>query len=101
MSGDLSALEKAVETLRQAFDRGFASPPADASQAFEDVLTIRLGDAPFALRLSEAAGLYADRRIVPFPSPVPEFLGLAGLRGQLVPVYHLGVILGQGAAASD
>lgn len=83
--------------LRHAFDRGFAEVPSSAGGQFEELLAIRIGADPFALRLAQVAGLFADREIVPIPSPVPELLGIAGLRGHLAPVYDLGALLGYSA----
>ncbi len=91
--------EKAAE-LRRAFDLSFAEAPAERLQALDDLLAIRVGAAPYALRLSEVAGLAVDRRITPLPSAVPELLGLAGLRGAIVPVYDLAALLGSAAAAA-
>jgi chemotaxis signal transduction protein len=43
--------------------------------------------------------LFKDRRVTPLPSPSPEFLGVAGIRGTLVAVYDLPALLGHAAAA--
>jgi chemotaxis signal transduction protein len=82
--------------LREAFDRSFAdSGQAATTQSIdESFLGIRVAEDPFALRLSEIAGLYLDRQIMPLPSPVRELLGISGFRGALAPVYHLGLLLG-------
>lgn len=83
--------------LRQAFDLSFASPPS-AREEVEDILTIRVAGDPYAIRLSEIAGLIVGRRVVPVPSVTPDLLGLAGIRGGLVPVFGLASILGCGQA---
>src|SRR5258708_16163647 len=49
------------------------------------------------MRVSEISGLATDRKIVAFPSPIPELLGVAGIRGALVPVYSLAMLLGYNA----
>jgi chemotaxis signal transduction protein len=95
---DTSRLSATAAALRLAFDRAFAEPPAPKTAAFEDVLAIRIATDPFALVLSEAAGLFVDRTIVPVPSPVAELLGVASLRGRVAAVYDLGVLLGYPAA---
>jgi purine-binding chemotaxis protein CheW len=80
--------------LREAFDAAFAAarpqPPSDR----HDFLAIRVGGDPFAVRAADLGGLFAERRIVPVPSPVPEFLGLTSFRSRLVPVYDLRRLLG-------
>lgn len=96
MSGD----ERAA-ALARAFDRSFAEPAratAGASEAVEDLLSLRAGADTYLVRLGELKGLLAKPTVVPLPSPVPELLGLAGLRGALVPVYRLAGLLGQPGA---
>lgn len=92
-------LESRVAKLREAFDRSFALPPPQASPEVEDLLTLRLGGDPYALRLGELAGIVARRKIVPVPAAALHFLGLAGISGGLVPVFGLASILGYPEAA--
>jgi purine-binding chemotaxis protein CheW len=87
-------LARRVEELRRAFDQTFAEPAFGDAVPRVDVLAVEVGGDPYALRLAECAGLYADRPITPVPGPVPELLGLAGFRGALVPIYDLRALLG-------
>jgi chemotaxis signal transduction protein len=80
--------------LRAAFDREFALPPATLAEAADNFLLIRLAGDPYALRVSEITGLISDKKIVPFPSALPEAIGIAGIRGGVVPVYSLAALLG-------
>jgi chemotaxis signal transduction protein len=80
--------------LRTAFDQSFAELPNEATVHVENFLAIRIGSDPFAMRLRDVAGLYADRAITSLPSPVSELVGIAGFRGGLVPVYDLRALLG-------
>ncbi len=80
--------------LREAFDASFAAPPRAAESAPVDFLAVRIGGDSFALRLSETAGLFADRKVMPVPTTVAEFRGVSGFRGVLVPIYDLGALLG-------
>ena len=89
-------LGRAAE-LARAFDAGFAHAPEVATREQIDVLAIRLGNAPHALRLAQVAGLYARRAIAPLPSALPELLGLVSLRAAIVPVYDLAGLLGRPA----
>ena len=84
--------------LRQAFDHSFALPPSQASPEVEDLLTIRLAGDPYAIHLRDIAGMVAGRRVVPVPAVTPDLLGLAGIRGGIVPVFGLASILGYGPA---
>jgi purine-binding chemotaxis protein CheW len=79
--------------LRRLFDGSFAAAAADKSARLEGLLAIRLGSDPYALRLSEIAGLYAGVKIVAVPSANAQLLGIAGLRGILAPVYDLAALL--------
>jgi len=86
---------KAVQ-LRQAFDRTFALPPSLASPEVEDLLTIRVAGDPYAIRLLDIAEIVTGHRVVSVPAVTPDLLGLAGIRGGIVPVFGLSSILGYG-----
>jgi hypothetical protein len=86
--------------LRAVFDHGFAAPPPPLAPPQLDLLAIRCADHGFALRLSEVVAVYTERKIVPVPSPVPELLGLVGVRGLVAPVYDLRSLLGYGTGAA-
>jgi chemotaxis signal transduction protein len=94
MKGETARLDGAAAKLRSAFDVTFSEAPIELTVASEDCLFVRIGNDPFAIRLAETAGLYADRKVVPIPSPVPDLLGVAALRGQLTPIYDLAALLG-------
>jgi chemotaxis signal transduction protein len=89
-----SALARAATALREAFDRSFAEMPAAAGEPLEDFLFIRVGDDPYALRRSHVARLEADRVVVPVPSAMAEFLGMAAFRGSMAPVFDLRALFG-------
>jgi len=86
--------------LRQAFDLAFALPPPEASQEVIDLLTIRVAGDPYAILLREIAGMVAGRTVVPIPAVTLDLLGLAGIRGGVVPVFGLASMLGYGGQAS-
>jgi chemotaxis signal transduction protein len=84
-----------VADLRNAFDRARAVPDSSgASEESENLLAIRVSQDAYALRVGEISGLVTDRKIVAFPTAIPELLGVAGIRGALVPVYSLAALLG-------
>jgi chemotaxis signal transduction protein len=89
-----------VTALHEAFDASFAAAAVPRHERREEFLAIRLGTDPYLLRLSEIVGLYADRRVVPVPSPDPRLLGIVGLRGRMAPVYDLAAFLGYSLATS-
>jgi len=91
------ALADSARSLREEFDRAFALPPALPAPGSVNLLTIRIGAEPYAIRLADIRGLHADRRILAVPSPLPELLGVTNFRGQIVPVYQLGALLGKPA----
>ena len=55
-------ISKRAAELRRDFDRGFADPPFVVSETRQDLLAIRLGARRLAIRLSEIAGLFADKK---------------------------------------
>jgi chemotaxis signal transduction protein len=80
--------------LAHAFDSAFAEAPQPAASHRVDVLAVRLGGVPHALRLSQLAGVFARRTIVALPCPLPELLGLVSIRAAILPVYDLAALLG-------
>jgi len=81
--------------LRKAFDRAFAEPPPHGDEESADYLGIRVGGGAYAVALSEIGAVFADKRIAPLPSGASELLGVAGVRGETVPVFSLGALLSQ------
>jgi chemotaxis signal transduction protein len=86
----------AAEELRSAFDAAFAAPARVMREDAVALLAIRVAGEPAAVRVLETAGLMPAPRIVPVPSRRPELLGIAGVRGAVVPVYALARLLGRG-----
>lgn len=94
MRNESDVMMRRAADLALAFDRTFGEPHAGAAEETEGLLTLRTGAGTYAVRLAEIAGLFADRTIVRLPSPVPEFIGVVGLRQDVVPVYSLQGLLG-------
>lgn len=95
MSPASSSMADRTADFRNAFDKTYALPRITGAGAVrEDFLTIRVGNDGYAIRLREIGGLVKGRRIVACPSHVPEFQGIAGVRGALVSVYSLPALLG-------
>lgn len=90
----MSGLDEKARQLRHAFDRAFAEPLDGTVVTYESLLCIRIDGHPFALRLREIVGLVTDKVITAAPSSARELLGLAGFRGDVVPVYDLPLLLG-------
>lgn len=91
--------DRAAE-LRAAFDRSFAAPLRIDATITQDLLAIRVGAEPYAIRLSQVSGLFADKTITRVPGGVAALLGIAGFRGAIVPVYSLRTLLGHAGAQS-
>jgi chemotaxis signal transduction protein len=87
-----------AEALRSEFDRGFASAPAVERAAEVALLALRVGAEPVAVRVLEAAGIVAAPPVCAVPSRRPELLGVAGLRGAILPVYSAARLLGRADA---
>lgn len=80
--------------MRADFDRIFTEPPPAREAAGVALLTLWVGGDPYAIRGSEIGGLLAGRPITKMPGADPAYLGLAGLRGALLPVWDLALALG-------
>lgn len=94
MNDGATPIKSRAAELRCSFDQAFSRLPGAETERSVDLLSIRVSGDPWALRLSEVAGLFAGRRITPAPSGVPNMLGLVGLRGGVHPVYSLRGLLG-------
>lgn len=88
----LSGLD--LRALREQFDNAFALPHAPPAPGRINLLAVRVGGMPYALRLQDMRGLHANLRILALPSGAPEFMGVTSIRGQTVPVYDLAALLG-------
>jgi chemotaxis signal transduction protein len=95
---DFGIASRAAE-LREAFDRSFSEPLQADPAPTEELLGIRLDTEAYALRLSEIAGLFADRKIARVPGSAATQLGIAGFRSEIVPVYDLRALLGHRSTA--
>lgn len=94
----VSGLEGRAAELRRAFDLSFAAPPTQASRELEDLLLVRIAGEPYAIRLRDVTGIIAKRAVVTVPAAAPGLLGLAGIRGNIVPVFGLASLLGYESA---
>lgn len=83
-----------VAELKRAFDRTFAEAPRSDASPRNDYLAVSVGGDPYAICISEIAGLLSDRKVTGLPGSVTELIGLTALRGDLVPVYDLRALLG-------
>ena len=97
---DTFSTQRTAAELHRRFDEGFAVPAAAITGRLVNLLAIRVGSDPYALHLSEIAGLHVDLKIVPIPSPKAQLLGIVGIRGEMAPVYDLAALLNYPPAAS-
>lgn len=81
--------------LRAELDASFAKPRLVTPPALTELLAIRIGEAPYAVRLADGRALVADRPITRLPTPLPELIGLCAIRGAIAPVYDLAAVLGR------
>jgi purine-binding chemotaxis protein CheW len=99
---ELSPIAAKATELRNTFDRARAIPfLSQAVERTENLLAIRVSGDAFAIRLSEISGIATDRKVVAFPTPIPELLGVAGIRSRLIPIYSLAALLGYSAHAGQ
>lgn len=84
-----------IEQIREEFDASFAKPHQETAYDLEAFVTIQVGERPYALRITELSGIYADIRIARVPSKNPAALGLCGIQGAGLPVFDLAQLLGE------
>ena len=85
-----------VEELRAAFDAVFAEPPPAPAGQTDDFLTVEVGTDSYALRLTEMDGVHRAPQLTPLPGAPALLLGIAAVRGRVVPVFDLASLLGYG-----
>jgi chemotaxis signal transduction protein len=90
----MTEVQSRLAELRAAFDRSFAEPVRPHDHAQVELLAVRVGGRPYALRLSQTSGLHPDRPVTALPGPVPALLGVAGFGGGILAVYDLAALLG-------
>ncbi|GAA4938210.1 chemotaxis protein CheW [Actinoplanes utahensis] len=90
---ELTVAER-VARLREDFDRSFAEPARVSGGESIELLAVRAGGRPYALKLTQAAGVHPDRPVTALPTTVRPLLGVAGFAGIVVPVYDLAALLG-------
>lgn len=95
-----SVLSGRVTELRRAFDQSFADPVVSDVGTTIDLISLRLAGDPYAIRMTDIAGLFTDVKITPCPSPIAELRGIAGFRGVLTPVYDLSAWLGYATSSA-
>ncbi len=90
-----------LEQLRTAFDQAFASAPGTEAEPLVSLIAIRLAGQPAVIPAEHILGLAKVKRIIPLPSSIPELIGIAGIRGALIPVFDLARLVGLGSPASQ
>jgi hypothetical protein len=80
--------DRAAE-LRAAFDRGFAEAPGGLAPERVELLRIRLADAAYAIPLSAIASIHVDLHVEPIPRTSDDLLGVAVVRGAIIPIFDL------------
>jgi purine-binding chemotaxis protein CheW len=86
-----------AEELANAFDRSFAEARGVPAGEADEFLAVQVAGERHAMRLAEVGGLHPARTVTPLPGLFPALMGLAGLRGALVPVYDLALLFGHEA----
>lgn len=85
--------------LRRAFDESFAKEHVPAPSRAVSAIGVTVGGALYAVAVTDVAGVFRGKLVTRVPSDVSAFLGVAGFRGVVVPVYDLGALLGHGASS--
>jgi purine-binding chemotaxis protein CheW len=92
---DRLSLSAKARELRQVFDATFALPPPPPASPAIALLLVRAGGDLLAVRRAELTGFVRGEALALTPGRSPAFLGLAGVRGGLYPVWSLAGLLGR------
>jgi chemotaxis signal transduction protein len=93
MNKEMNAQSNRLAELRTAFDRTFQLPYQGKSKDVEPMIAFRIAGTPLAVGVQHITGIMKRTVILPVPSIVPELLGVAAVRGVLVPVFNLAAML--------
>jgi purine-binding chemotaxis protein CheW len=63
-------------------------------------LLLRVGDDSYAVPIEVAREMLAETSITSLPTAPPSVLGLCNVRGEIIPVFDTGVLLGLGPIPS-
>lgn len=89
-------LDGRAEQLRQDFDRTFSVAPPQNADVRQSFLAIAVGDVGWALRMTDVAGIHRHPKITSLPGGPIDLVGLANVRGTVIPVYDLRLLLNAG-----
>jgi hypothetical protein len=92
-------LSERLLEMRGTFDAAFGLPRAARATDIEQAVIIEVGAHMVACRIGQITRFEADRKIVPLAGPT-GLVGIAGIRGRLIPVYNLAVVLGASATGA-
>lgn len=101
MSSDSTGATDRLKALRRSFDEAFAVPPRLDAEGRESMLLIRAAGEALAFRSLDIAVLARMERLLRVPSRIPELLGVAANRSNLVPVFSLAALLGLDAGSGQ
>ena len=94
------ALSATARELRLTFDATFALPPPPPAAPTVALLLVRAGGELLAVPRADLTGFVRGENLAPAPGRSPAFLGLAGVRGELFPVWSLAGLLGRAPASA-
>ncbi len=88
-------MNRRTEQMRRAFDETFARA-AEPAHDQTDMLLVSVGGQDRAIRLHQISKVARNPGIVRVPARAEGFLGVAGIRGAVLPVFSLSTLTGVG-----
>ena len=84
-----------ADELRREFDESFSRPLQPPQEAGEPFLIASVRGSPIAFHLHGVKGVERTHSCAALPSTHPHFLGLASLRGGVVPLFDIAGLWGE------
>lgn len=97
----MTPLEQTLEALRREFDAAFSVPGKPGQAETIRLFLLRAGGNRYAVRAAQTSGILPRPAITALPGARAELLGIAGVRGRLVPVFSLAALQGDRPVGSE
>lgn len=93
-AGLLALVRRLLDTGATVTEVGAVEEAHDQDEGMEHILSLNLGDEVYGIPIAQIVEITALDDLTPTPVDQSGYLGLANIRGEIVPVFDLGGALG-------